>query len=337
MNKVILSMMLFCIIAVVTSCSDSSLQSPDQVAQPYSGDNTTGQRICGAVDVLNAQLQADPSLAQRMASIEKQTQDFVAAQQPGGRSTQATATAYTGLVTIPVAVHVIYNTTAQNISQAQIQSQIDVLNRDYRKTNSDVSKVPAAFSSLVTDMNVQFTLASVDRTSSTTKSWTTNDAMKKSSSGGVNAISPTTKLNIWVCNMSGGILGYAQFPGGTAATDGVVINTTAFGNTGNVLAPYNTGRTATHEIGHWLNLYHIWGDASCGSDLVADTPTQKTSNGGCPTYPHKTCNNTTSGDMFMNYMDYTNDACMYMFTNGQKDRTRALFATGGARRTFVTL
>ncbi len=337
MNKILLSLMTVAIIAAVSSCSDSSLQSPDQEAKPYSNGNTTSQRICGAVEVLEQHLQADPSLAQRMAGIEQQTQSFIAAQQAGGNSVQATkATPYTGLVTIPVAVHVLYNTAAQNISQAQIQSQIDALNKDYRKTNSDITKVPSAFSGLATDMNIQFTLASVDRKSTTKTSWTTDDAMKKSAKGGVDAITPSTKLNIWVCNMSGGILGYAQFPGDVAATDGVVINTTAFGSTGYVSAPYNKGRTATHEIGHWLNLIHIWGDASCGNDLVSDTPVQKTSNGGCPTYPRKTCGNTTSGDMFMNYMDYTDDACMYMFSNGQKDRTRALFATGGARRSFIT-
>jgi Pregnancy-associated plasma protein-A len=336
MNKTLLSLATLGLVVVAFSCADPNLQSPDQVAQPYSNGNLSGQRVCGAVEVLEQHLLADPSLAGRMQAVAQHTQNFIA-RRTGGASAQATQTAYTGLVTIPVAVHVIYNTAAQNISQAQIQSQIDALNQDFRKTNADVSKVPAAFAGVVTDMNVQFRLASVDRKSSTKTSWTTNDAMKKTATGGVNVISPSTTLNIWVCNLGGGILGYAQFPGDAAATDGVVITTRAFGTTGYLVAPYNKGRTATHEIGHWLNLSHIWGDANCGSDLVADTPTQQTSNGGCPAYPRKTCGNTTSGDMFMNYMDYTDDACMYMFSNGQKDRTRALFATGGSRRSFVTL
>ncbi|RYF77048.1 MAG: zinc metalloprotease, partial [Cytophagaceae bacterium] len=151
----------------------------------------------------------------------------------------------------------------------------------------------------------------------------------------VDPIDPAHNLNIWICNIGGGILGYAQFPGGSAATDGVVIGPQYFGNTGYVAAPYDKGRTATHEIGHWLNLRHIWGDASCGNDLVADTPTQQTANYGCPSFPHVTCGNGANGDMYMNYMDYTNDPCMYMFTNGQTTRSRALFASDGVRNTFV--
>jgi hypothetical protein len=107
------------------------------------------------------------------------------------------------------------------------------------------------------------------------------------------------------------------------------------GRTGNVIAPFDGGRTTTHEVGHWLNLRHIWGDATCGDDFVADTPQQQTSNGGCPAFPHRTCGNTTNGDMFMNYMDYTDDNCMNIFTNGQRLRGRAIFAVGGPRAAFL--
>ena len=116
--------------------------------------------------------------------------------------------------------------------------------------------------------------------------------------------------------------------GGNVATDGVVILYSAFGYNSPAV-PFNLGRTATHEVGHWLNLRHIWGDASCGNDLIADTPTQQTANYGCPAFPHATCSN--AGDMSMNYMDYTDDACMYMFSTGQKARSQSLFAAGGAR------
>ncbi|MBU3677068.1 MAG: T9SS type A sorting domain-containing protein, partial [Chitinophagaceae bacterium] len=139
--------------------------------------------------------------------------------------------------------------------------------------------------------------------------------------------------------LGGGLLGYAQFPGGASATDGVVINYTATGNIGTAAAPYNKGRTATHEVGHWLNLYHIWGDdgTGCnGSDLVGDTPNQGGPNYGCPTFPKLSCTNGPNGDMHMNYMDYTDDACMYMFTTGQKARVDALFAAGGARAALLT-
>src|SRR5205085_7351896 len=140
--------------------------------------------------------------------------------------------------------------------------------------------------------------------------------VKYTANGGHDAWNRDQYLNIWVCDLSGKI-GYAQFPGGPAATDGVVIDYQAFGTLGTASIPFHLGRTATHEIGHWLNLRHIWGDANCGDDLVADTPTQQTDNGGCPSFPHVTCSNGPNGDMFMNYMDYVNDNCMNMFTAGQ--------------------
>lgn len=157
--------------------------------------------------------------------------------------------------------------------------------------------------------------------------------MKFTAQGGLDAWPRDQYLNLWVCDLSGGLLGYAQFPGGAAATDGVVCDYQYFGTIGSS-APFNKGRTATHEVGHWLNLYHIWGDdgtACTGSDLVADTPNQADENYGCPVFPAVSCSNGPNGDMFMNYMDYTDDACMNMFTAGQKAREQALFATGGAR------
>mgnify|MGYP002780973345 CR=1 FL=1 len=297
-------------------------------------------RECATMDNLAAQMAADPGLAGRMAAIESQTRQ-VEANPALRRGTAA-------VITIPVVVHVLYNTAAQNVSDAQIQSQIAVLNEDFRKLNADVANVPAGFAGLTADVGIEFVLAKRDpngnattgiqRKQTSITSWSTNDAMKRSSSGGIDAWPAGQYLNLWVCNLSNSILGYAQFPGGTAATDGVVILTSAFGRNGSSVAPFNLGRTATHEVGHWLNLRHIWGDATCGSDQVADTPTQRTSNGGCPTYPKtSTCTgNGQFGDMFMNYMDYTNDACMYMFSAGQSTRMNALFATGGARASLVT-
>ena len=167
-----------------------------------------------------------------------------------------------------------------------------------------------------------------------TTSFSQDDKVKSSTTGGDDAWNTSKYLNIWVCNLGNSLLGYAQFPGGPTSTDGVVILYTAFGRTGNVVSPFNKGRTATHEVGHWLNLRHIWGDANCGNDFVNDTPTQQTSNAGCPSYPHITCSN--SGDMSMNYMDYTNDACMYMFSTGQSNRMNALFVSGGARASIIT-
>ncbi|QJX46347.1 T9SS type A sorting domain-containing protein [Hymenobacter taeanensis] len=295
-------------------------------------------RQCATMENLAAQLAADPGLAQRLAAIESQTQQ-AEANPVAQRGTTAT-------LTIPVVVHVLYNTTAQNISDAQIQSQIDVLNEDFNKLNSDVSKTPAAFAGLAANAGIQFTLAKrspsgtattgIERKQTSTTSWGTDDRMKSTTTGGLNAWPAGQYLNLWVCNLSGGVLGYAQFPGGAASTDGVVILSSAFGRGGSSSAPFNLGRTATHEVGHWLNLRHIWGDASCGNDLVSDTPTQQTSNYGCPSFPHVTCSNGSNGDMFMNYMDYVDDACMYMFSNGQSSRMNALFASGGARASLLT-
>ena len=296
------------------------------------------QRQCASMDVLERQLATDPNMSQRLQSIESQTRLFEA------NPTAQRGTALLG--TIPVVVHVLYSNANENISDAQIASQIAVLNEDFRKLNSDVSKTPAAFAGLAADAGLQFVLAKrdpngnattgIERKSTTKTTWGTADAMKSTSTGGLNAWPASQYLNLWVCNIGGGILGYAQFPGGAASTDGVVIGPNYFGRTGYLSAPFNLGRTATHEVGHWLNLRHIWGDANCGNDLVSDTPTQQTSNGGCPSFPRRTCGNTTNGDMFMNYMDYTDDACMYMFSTGQSTRMNALFSTGGSRASLLT-
>lgn len=300
-----------------------------EMSNPSDSSTILSKRACGSNDYLQQQLKNDPALASRMANIEQFTRDYIA-NNPQSRLLAS------GIIEIPVVVNVVYRTTAQNISQAQIQSQIDALNNDYAALNSDYSMTPSLFQGVTSgDCGIRFVLDQVIRKSTTKTSFSTNDGVKKSSGGGVAPTSPTTKLNIWVCNLSSGLLGYAQFPGGSSATDGVVIDDNAFGTTGTAAAPFNKGRTATHEIGHWLNLRHIWGDATCGSDLVGDTPLHNTANYGCPTYPHLSTCTGTPVEMTMNYMDYTDDACMYMFTAGQRARMLSLFAVGGARNSFA--
>lgn len=285
--------------------------------------NAITQRTCASQDVLEAQMKADPTLAIRMNQIEAFTQNAL-----------LTKRLVNGKVEIPVVVNVLYRTTAENISATQIQSQIDVLNKDFNALNSDYNSVPALFSGLKAYVGITFVLDQVIRKSTTKTSWGTTDAMKKTSKGGLAPTSPTTKLNLWVCTIGGGILGYAQFPGGASATDGVAIDSKYFGLSGSANAPYNLGRTATHEVGHWMNLRHIWGDANCGSDLVTDTPTHNTANYGVPTYPHYSTCTGTPVEMTMNYMDYTDDNAMYMFSTGQKSRMSAIFVSGGARAAF---
>ncbi len=233
------------------------------------------------------------------------------------------------IITIKTIVHVVYHTAAQNVSDAQIASQIKVLNADFRAANPDRSKVPAPWKSLVADSRIQFSLAKVTRTSTAVESFSHDNLVKKAASGGIAPITPKTHLNVWVCPLGGGLLGYAQFPGGPAATDGVVINYRAFGTMGTAQAPFNKGRTATHEVGHYLNLRHIWGDTpDCsGSDMVPDTPNCAGPNYGSPTFPVITCGNGPNGDMFVNYMDYSDDAAMFMLTAQQALRMRVALET----------
>ena len=284
------------------------------------------RRGCASQEVLVEQLAADPTLAIRMNQIEAFTQK---AQLTNNRLVN-------GKVVIPVVVNVLYRTAAENISDAQIQSQIDVLNSDFTATNSDFGSIPAMFSGVAANVDITFELIKINRKATTKTSWGTRDAMKKTKQGGLDPTTPTTTLNLWVCTIGSGILGYAQFPGGTLATDGVVCDSKYVGITSDAGAayPYNLGRTASHEVGHWMNLRHIWGDATCGSDLVSDTPTHNTANYGVPVYPHLSTCPGTPVEMTMNYMDYTDDRGMYMFTLGQKSRMSALFVSGGARAGF---
>jgi hypothetical protein len=269
-------------------------------------------------------MRENPALAGRMAEIEKLTNEAIA----NGRLVN-------GKVQIPVVFNVLYRTSAENISLAQLQSQIDVLNKDFNAANSDYNTANNPYSSVRANVGISFVLDQVIRKATTKTSWGTNDAMKKSAQGGLNPTSPTTKLNYWVCTIGGGILGYAQFPGGSSATDGVVIDSKYTGNTGTATYPFNLGRTATHEVGHWMNLRHIWGDATCGSDLVSDTPVHNAPNYGVPAVGHRSTCSGTPLEMYMNYMDYTDDRGMYMFSNGQKSRMSAIFASGGSRNSFA--
>lgn len=285
--------------------------------------NAIAHRGCASQEVLEAQLAADPTLAIRMNEIEAFTQKAILS----GRLVN-------GKIEIPVVVNVLYKTAAENISDSQIQSQIDVLNQDFNATNPDFNDVPTLFSGVKANVGISFVLETINRKATSKTSWGTRDAMKKTKQGGLDPTSPTTKLNIWACTIGGGILGYAQFPGGSSATDGVVIDSKYFGLAGSGSYPYNLGRTATHEVGHWMNLRHIWGDATCGSDQVADTPTHNTANYGVPAYPHYSTCTGTPVEMTMNYMDYTDDRGMYMFSNGQKSRMEAIFVAGRARASF---
>ncbi|MBW4362122.1 zinc metalloprotease [Flavobacterium taihuense] len=311
------------ILSAVTLIMLFSCQNEDN-SSGISQTGSTTLRNCATQEVLEAQLKEDPTLALRMNQIEVFTKEAI-----------LTRRLVNGKIVIPVVVNVLYRTSAENISDSQIQSQINVLNKDYTATNSDFSSTPAEFAPVAANIGITFELVKIVRKSTTKTSWGTRDAMKSSKKGGIDPTTPSTTLNIWACKIGNGILGYAQFPGGSLATDGVVIDSKYFGLSANDSYPYNLGRTATHEIGHWMNLRHIWGDSSCGNDLVNDTPVAKTSNFGVPEYPYVSLCLPTHNEMTMNYMDYTDDRGMYMFTNGQKTRMSALFVSGGIRAAFA--
>ncbi len=226
-----------------------------------------------------------------------------------------------GIITIQVVVHVVYRTPDQNLPDRQVTSQIAVFNQDFRARNADLSKVPYPFRRLVGDARLEFRLATKDargqptsgitRTHTQRASFNTDDAVKRRATGGVDAWDTSRYLNIWVCNLTLGVMGYGQFPGGDPATDGSVVIGSAFGTVGSA-TPFKMGRTATHTIGHWLGLRHLWEEVS-----VVDITKQKAPNFGIPTFPHVSDSNGPHGDMFMNFMDYVDDAAMHMFTKGQ--------------------
>ena len=275
-------------------------------------------------------LDEDPSLIQKMQNQEIQIQQWIL---------NNTSMENTSVITIPVVVHVVYYNNTENISDNQIFSQIDILNEDFRRLNADTTNTPTGFLPVAADCEIEFCLAQKDpngntttgitRTQTSQTSFSTNDDVKYTASGGHDAWNTSEYMNIWVCDISGGILGYAQFPGGNPNEDGIVVDYQYFGNIGTASSPYDLGRTATHEVGHWLNLRHIWGDSNCGNDFCNDTPEHDGSNYGCPSYPHtSSCSgNGPFGDMFQNYMDYTNDACMNIFTLDQKARMIAAINT----------
>lgn len=250
-----------------------------------------------------------------------------------------------GLVTtIPVVVHVVYRTKEEKVDEARIRSQITVLNECFRARNSDLADVPAPFKPHVGDAYVEFTLTSADPDgrptngityTRTTKSvFSSDDSVKRQRTGGTDAWDTARYLNIWVCTLAGGLLEYAQLPGGPPQTDGVVLHNTIVGVTSN--PPFDKGRGSVHSIGHYMGLRHIWGDTNgCdGTDYVADTPNARSPNMGNPTFPHVSCNNAPNGDMFMNFMDYVDDSVMLMFTKGQVVRMHQALA--GPRAALAT-
>jgi hypothetical protein len=311
------------------------------------------QQTCRSFDYRKQQLKADPSLAVAVAAIDaftarqlKERPVIVTGGTSGAATGSSPGNAIPSLITIPVVVHIVYNTSAEDISDAQVQSQIDVLNTDYQKHNPDTAEIPSYYRSLAANCGFRFGLAQLDTNGQATTgivrkhtsmgAFTINDGIKSSVTGGDDGWDRDHYLNVWVGNLSGGLLGYSSIVGGPKATDGVVVLYTAFGTNGTATAPFNRGRTTTHEIGHWLNMIHTWGDDSCGTDDVADTPPQEGPTYGDPVGIIVSCGNAPYGNLYMDYMDFTDDIGMHLFTYGQRDRMRTLFAPGGFRYALLS-
>ncbi len=298
-------------------------------------------RNCGTTDYLLHLQQQRPEFSQLQQQAAQAIQHVLQAKPQGQQQRQAT-------ISIPVVFHVVYNTASQNIPDAQLHSQLAILNADFRRQNADVVNTPAHWLPYAADTQIEFCLAQVDpegnetngitRTRTSRASFGLNDDVKYAARGGTDIWDRNQYLNIWVCEVSNKVLGYASVPGAPAAVDGVVLHHTAIGAAPANTTPgaYNKGRSGTHEVGHWLGLKHIWGNgASCtDSDGIDDTPNQLEANNGCPSGIQLSCDNGPFGDMFQNYMDYTDDACMNLFTNGQGAYMRSVLSS--VRSTVAT-
>jgi len=293
----------------------------------------SAQVHCSAEYENNLEKQIDLDFAQGLDDLDRLSEEF----------DQLMLSSRDGFkeVTIPVVVHVVYRDEENNISLDQIKSQIEVLNRDFNAENEDIEKIPEVFRSLATSARIRFQLADKDpfgnftngvtRTFTTVENIGTENLYHQSNRGGKDPWPQVHYMNVWVCELEGNTLGFALLPGAKMSErDGIVMSPHAFGTMGTAQPPYNLGRTFVHEVGHYFGLRHLWGsdDESCSStDYISDTPTQLKENFGCKSFPSYSCPSQPNGDMFMNYMDYGNDSCMYLFTKRQVELMQLVMKT----------
>ncbi len=277
---------------------------------------------CGTMQHHQWKMQTDPLYAKSFLKSEQLVQQWIA-NNPNFKTNGLTDT-------IPVVVHVVWKTAAQNISDQQVLNTILALNQDYGRTNPDTANTPAVWKPIATSTGIQFCLAvrdplgaptnGIERRQTTAGPFTTDDMVKSYLTGGLYAWDVTKYFNIWICDLAGGLGGYGEFP--------TAVPSNTFGNVTDYTLVGLTGWVPTHETGHCFNLRHIWGDdagACTGSDLVADTPNQAdATNSPCPSFPAlDACQTASPGIMFMNYMDYGSAACKNIFTQGQTTRAQA--------------
>lgn len=291
------------------------------------------QDRCASMELLQKRFTDKPALKLMFDQRELRLKQLISERVASGKSMRTT-----GLVTIPVVFHVVLSRQSM-VTDAQLMAQLDTINKDYAGTNAGADKIPSYFKSLFGQSGIQFCLAQrtpndapstgIVRYTTTRNSfdYTTNQ-VKHAESGGADAWDTDKYLNIWVCDLSGSTLGYATFPDdGVKDEQGVAIDYASL--PGGSAAGFNQGKTLTHEIGHYFDLYHIWGDdngACTGDDKIADTPNQSNSTTTCQTgIVTDRCTPSGSGIMYQNYMDYTPDACLFMFTKMQVAHMEEIF------------
>ncbi|MGN6214777.1 M43 family zinc metalloprotease [Parafilimonas sp.] len=284
---------------------------------------------CGAMQRLEIKFQNNPAFKKR---FEQKREAFNGAVKSGYYKLLKSRSRLESVATIPVVFHIVLK-NPDAVTDEQIRQQLDVLNKDFAGMNADSTNIPSYFKSLYGKSNIQFCLAQrtptgdntsgIERIVTTKNSFGTNDGVKYASSGGANIWDDDKYFNVWICVLSNSVLGYATFPEDSSVdAEGVVIDYRSL--PGGSYAVYNGGKTLTHETGHYFNLYHIWGDdkgACTGTDYIDDTPNQADASSGC--YTGVIIDNCTTGGngiMYQNYMDYSNDDCLVLFTTEQVER-----------------
>lgn len=326
---------LFALSMVFTTSCENEEEPINQDLPTASIENSKSMKSCRTHSNYIKMAKQYPEIAKEAERLETFAKKFSA------KSAKSVETE----ITIPVIVHIVYNTPEQNIKWSQVRSQIDALNRDFNAENEDLDNVPNFYKNRIADIGIKFELKRITRTKTDvvefredpdTDEIETYDIMRPEK-GGKRITDPSKYLNIYVGNLELGLDGVGTFPSVgnlMPEIDGVIINYTSFGMEGTADSFRDLGRIANHEVGHWLNLQHLSGHFSCRTDDgVNDTPRQSTEYAGFPQpYPlDRSCN---TPDMTMNFMQTVGDDFLLMFTEGQKTRMLATFERGGGRETF---
>lgn len=335
MKNQLVKLGLLCALLPIVSCEKQ--QEEDRIADSVSLDSSAKLHACATHNSLNKMFEDHPEIKAEADRLEKFSQKVIS--EKSLRSSKEEDEE----ITIPVIVHVVYNTDEQNIKWRQVKSQIDVLNNDFNMENEDIKDVPGFYKNRVADVGIRFELKRITRTKTDVEEFVDDKSTPRDDKfdiankklGGKNSTDTSKYLNIWVGKFGGGFGGLALTPAARIEfpkLDGIYVDYRDFGTT-DIAAEYGSlGRITIHEVGHWLNLLHLSGIVSnCkNDDGVSDTPKQAFEYLGDAPYPQTVSCNTP--DMTMNFMQ--SSSVLLMFTKGQKERMRATFEPGGPRASF---